>query len=180
MREANMLQVEVSYEEELQDYTEFVAMIAESFNNTSVSAYLSEQLKRPEEPSQPRNTYTFEENPSVKCSVHAVVAEPDNRNTRRRNEFEGRKQRKKGKGKEKEEELLIPRRIARFKDKLLSPEAKAAISGAHRNSPIEEAIEATKPPDETTPEDRLHASQTRDGVWSVLKELGPIRPDLAH
>jgi hypothetical protein len=45
MREANMLQVEVSYEEELRDYTEFVAMIAETFNTTSVSAYPSERLK---------------------------------------------------------------------------------------------------------------------------------------
>jgi hypothetical protein len=164
MREANMLQVEVSYEEELQDYTEFVAMIAETFNNTSISAYLSEQLKCPEEPSQPRNAYTFEENSSVKRSVHAVAVELDNRNTWRRNGFEGRKRKKKGKGKEKEEELLIPRQIAQFKDKLLSPEAKAAIAGARRNSPIEEAVEATKPPDKTTPEDRLHASQTRDGV----------------
>jgi hypothetical protein len=108
MREANMLQVEVSYEEELRDYTEFVAMIAETFNTTSVSAYSSEQLKCPDEPSRLKQASASEDRPFVKHSVHAVAMEPDNRNSRRRNKFEGQRLRKKGKGKEKAEEPPDP------------------------------------------------------------------------
>jgi hypothetical protein len=98
-----------------------------------------------------------------------VSVESDNRNTQRRNEFERQKLRKKGKGKERETEPQIPRRVARFKDKLLSPEALAASIRARKNPSVEETVEDAVPPvktpgEERLPEDHRLASQMRDGA----------------
>jgi hypothetical protein len=100
MRDANMLDVTVSFEDEEADRVEYLAMIAERFNTTD-----SDYLRRTPEPDNYREVHFIAGSKADAASAH--LQRENHRNGRRRLRFEAIAQEKakinKGKGKDAEE-----------------------------------------------------------------------------
>ncbi|KAF8170049.1 hypothetical protein K438DRAFT_1614453, partial [Mycena galopus ATCC 62051] len=148
LRDTNLIEVEVPYEVEQADYDEFVAMMADSpaQNEASSSAYSSDASESSTTFSlESRNVHVIDARLTAALAAHLPkVPIKDNHNTRRRLADELRK-RPKSEGKKREvveQEVRLPRRVVRFKDRQAStrPTLRSARPEVETPSPKSGAV----------------------------------------